>query len=149
MRQEMERMIFNLSEELQYSLKGEFVKTATLEFTPPSSKSFGEALDLSQMVMGAMMDSRDILTNKDTVETATADGESEDIDADSVRALLMASQKVKMSIVMEKFNELALKCGTFDGTVRITNTTLGKLSLPEYTRLLCEYIANFIIPSLV
>jgi len=142
---EQKEMLFQLSDKIQYSKAGEFPETATIQINAPSMEVFDEASELSQMVMASMIDA----SKNIQVSSKEVDPEDAKIDAEAVKALLMSARNVKMSDVRKCFDALVLKSATFDGEVKITETTLKKLSMADYTRMVCEYIANFIIPSLV
>jgi len=145
---EKENMIFNLSEKLEYSDKGEFTDTLTLEISAPSMAVFDETSELSQLVMAAMLDATKNLP-EDQKKKAEENQEEEKIDAAGVKAMLNAARSVKWKEIRKCFNVVALKCATFDGKIPITETTLNKFTPEDFTRMVCEYIANFIFPSLV
>lgn len=144
---EQKQMLFQLSEKISYSKAGEFPETATIQINAPSMIVFDQASELSQMVMASMIDASKNIQGDKKVEDIDPDDAV--IDAEAVKALLMSARNVKMSDVRKCFDALVLKSATFDGEVKITETTLSKMSMPDYTRMVCEYIANFIIPSLV
>lgn len=145
MKMEKTPMYFQLSKELEYSKDGvPDAKTATLELRAPGMDEFEEASNLSQLVMGAMLDVSRLSgkTRKDKED------EDVDLDATAIRLTLFSAQAVKFTTVAKCFNRLALKVGTTDGKIKLTETLLKKIGLEDYTRLICEYIANFTIPSL-
>lgn len=133
-----------LSKPLEYSSDGDFKKTAELEFGCPTMAIFDEASDLSQMVMNALMDA-----GKNAPKNDEESEPSGDLDADSVRVVLMSAERVKFKDVAKCFEKLALKCGTYDGKEVLTDSTFKKLSIEDFSRCICEYIANFIVPSLL
>lgn len=137
-------MFFQLSGELEYSKDGvPDAKTATLELRVPGMDEFEEAANLSQFVMGAILDA----TRHSGQTPKEEDGDVE-IDASAIRLILFSAQAIKFTKVAKCFDRLAVKIGTTDGTVQLTETLIKKIGLEDYTRLICEYIANFIIPSL-
>lgn len=140
----MEKNVFilNLSETLEYSKKGEFEKTATLEFMPPSMLCEKEAMRLAQLVMRATIDAKDLAAGQEQSQT------DQSIDEEAVKILLMSSKSVPFSDVSEAFKTLACKVCTCDGETKVTETLLSKLSLSDYMRALTGYVANFTFPSL-
>ena len=141
-----ETLVFNLSKALEFSTKGEFEETLSLELGPPTMESLDEAYDLSQLVMGAMMDARRF-ANDEKEEKKDSD---EKMGADAVRIIIFsASASIKASDIAKKFKALACKVGTLDGKEKIKESHLIKLSLKDFTDLTCAYIANFTVPSLL
>lgn len=147
---EKDRFLFHLNKEgaaqketLQYSKGGEFLTTETIDFRIPGMDEFKEASTLSQLVMGAMMDAA-----KRSPERPE-DIEEPEIDANAVKVILFVSQEISFVDVAYCFNCLAVKVGTADGEEKLTTLLIKKLKLETYTRMVCEYIANFILPSLI
>jgi len=141
---EQETMVFQLSENLSYAKGADWVETATLEFTSPTPNEFEEACDLSQLVTGAIMEASKFAPEKQE-ETAKEDVE---IDKNAIKALLLSAQSIKFKDVVKRFESLALKIGTTDGTTKLTPDILKKLTVDDRMDLACEYIANFTLPSL-
>lgn len=142
---EQKQIGVKLSKELEYTKEGDFTTTAELVFTCPTMASFDEASDLSQMVMNALMDAG---KNAPKVEE-DVEASQGDLDADSIRVVLMTAERVKFKDVAKCFKKLALKCGTFDGKTVLTESTFNKLEIEDFNKCMCEYIANFIVPSLL
>lgn len=134
--------ILDLSATLEYSKKGEFEKTASLEFAPPSMLCEKEAMRLAQLVMRATIDAKDLAAGQ---EQQKAD---QSVDEEAVKILLMSSKSVPFSDVSEAFKALACKVCTCDGELKVTEALLAKLSLADYMRALTGYVANFTFPSL-
>lgn len=134
-----------LSKELEFSKGGEFKETAELEFSCPTMATFDESSDLSQMVMNALMDAGKNAP-KDTKPEEGADGE---MDAEAIKIVLMSATNIKFKDVAKCFKGLALKCGTYDGEEPLSESVFDKLEIEDFTRCICEYVANFIIPSLL
>lgn len=148
LQREPEKMFFNLTGPLQYSKRGDFTNTVSLEFSPPSMETYDEVSDLAQYVMAAMMDARQFAGDHRQPENS-ADSTEVVLDAKSIKIMLFNARSVKFKHIADTFQNLAIKTGTTDGEIKLTQTLIKKLSPDDYTRLICEYIANFIIPSLL
>jgi hypothetical protein len=142
---EKENMIFELSGKIKYSKDGDFLETATLEFPAPTMDTFEECSDLSQLVMNAMMDAAKHAPQQEEKEPDV----NMKISADEIKAVFFSARDVKFTDIAKCFEKLALKIGTVDGQEKITGKIIKSLGPEDYTRLICEYVANFIVPSLV
>ena len=138
-------MIFNLSETIEYAKDGDFQKTASLEFIGPNMEVYEKSLELSQFVTRAMMDSQDYYKKQDNIEDKEEDSK---MTSDAMKIILMSSKSVKFSDIANCCKKLFLKVGTYDGEVKLKDTVFSKMSIDDFTSLVCEYIANFIFPSL-
>ena len=50
-----ENYIFKLKENLQYSVKGDFTETGSIEFEPPGMNCFNESSKFEQLIMGSIV----------------------------------------------------------------------------------------------
>lgn len=152
---------FQLSETLEYSHKGEFEKTATIIMHSPSMEVsmdvFDQVSNLSQLVLGAVSEAqeRNIGKREDFKELieearkAKEDKKEEEISSFEVRAMLLTSQRIKFTKIAGEFKKLAPSvCEVAEG-VKLVPNIIKKLSIDDYTNLICSYIANFITPSLL
>jgi hypothetical protein len=135
--------IFQLSKELEYSKSGDFHKTATIEFTPPSMAAFDESVTLGQLVTNAVLDARRFAeeSTQEQIEQTTPG-------ANEIKIILMASKSVKFTEIANAFKALALKTGTTDGETALTESLLKKISIHDMVGMVCGYVANFTFPSL-
>ena len=134
--------IFNLSNTVEYSKGGDFHQTATLEFRAPGMDEFDLVSDLAQLVMRATLDARQLVP-EDQEET-----KDEEATPDAVKIILLASKEVKFSEVASLFKKLAFRICTVDGITPLVENVLKKISLEDFTEMVCGYIANFTFPSL-
>ena len=146
-----ENYIYELKSLLEYTPKGEgdFKETGCIEFVPPSMKVFDEASDFEQIMMGVMMslagetgikaDDKDE-KNLDDIETP---------DANAIRSMLFANQKIKFTEVAKKFKALALKTAMLDEKTPIKEVHFKELSLDDFKNMLCGYASFFTFPSLL
>ena len=153
--------IFNLKEKLEYSRGGEFVETATLELSPPSMASYVESAELSQYVMGAFLESQQRV-NPDQIEMArevkaaakAADAADDDngniLEASEIKVMLFAATQVRFATdIVPCFRRLLPFVCTLDGTTPMKSSLIDRLQPDDFTNCICEYIVNFITPSLL
>ena len=140
---EPDTMIFNLSQELEYSSKGDFKTTLTLEFRPPGPQEFRPANKLAQLVMNAVLDA-----GKNAPKDQEVDQEQKNPTGDEMKLILMSSSNVDFNDIFDAFKSIALATGTFDGKESITEVIFSKISIEDCRQAACEYIAFFVFPSL-
>lgn len=132
---------FQLSKKLEYASGGEFSQTATLTFRAPGMDVYDDLMSLSEIVTASFVDaSRFASANPPTEQDDTT------LDGDAVKVVLLSTGK--FVDVANQFRKIAIKTGTCDGKEKLTNSLLLKLSVADFNRLICEYIAVFIVPSL-
>jgi hypothetical protein len=141
----MDNLLFQLKEPLDYSVKGDWEKTATIELGPPSYKCFDQATQLSQFVMAAVLASTRFEHLAKEKET---DKDKDDLlNADAVKFILMSAED-KFEDIHACFRKLACKVGTVAEDVPLIDSHFSKMSYDDNIRIVCEYVANFILPSL-
>ena len=140
---EPDTMIFNLSKEREYSSKGDFKKTFTLEFRPPGPQEFRPANKLAQLVMNAAMD-----VGKNAPKDQQSEEDQKNPTGDEMKIILMSSSKIDFNDIFDAFKTVALATGTFDGEEPLAEVVFSKLSIEDCRRVACEYIAFFVFPSL-
>lgn len=144
--------IFNLSSVVEYSKGGDFHKTATLELYGPTMPVFELSSAISQMVMRAVLDARSLseeVKPEQLKEESEVDKNIDEVmDVTAMKVILLSSKNVKFSDLAMACKKLFVKVGTFDGEVKLKTAVLDKISVDDYTRLVCEYVVNFIFPSL-
>jgi hypothetical protein len=146
-----ENFLFQLSKELEYSKSGEFVKTATIEFTPPNMSVLNETNAFSQLLMGSLMSAGklapDWIVNKSGEEK-----EAKEIKApsgDEIRMMIFASQDIEVNLLCLAFKKIACKCGKLDEQTKIKNSHFDKMKMDDFLDMMCGYAANFTFPSLL
>ncbi|MCP4552344.1 MAG: hypothetical protein GY834_09950 [Bacteroidetes bacterium] len=140
----MDTFHFQLESVLQYSEDGEYSNTGEIEFLPPSINCFKDATKLTQYVTKALLSSSKF---KDLGESSE-DIEEQEIDAQAVKFILMASDG-SFNNIFDCFKKLSQKCGKLSEKTFLKETHFKKISYEDSIRMVCEYIANFIIPSLI
>ena len=143
-----ETYLFNLNDVMQYSKDGDFHETATLEFRPPLMNEYQDTMELAQLVMGAMIEARKYADDSGSENQMAEDSPALNIKPEELQVILLASQEISFIDIVNKFKSLAIKTGTFDGKIKLTEDKLNTLAPKEYTQMVCGYIANFTLPSL-
>jgi len=142
---------FNLSEEISYAYKGDIKKTTLLVLKSPSSKQGVFARRLQQYIMRAFKENQE--TQK--VEIATSqqtflEVEEQDIPGDILLGLLFMSDKIKIEDVEKDFKNLMTSdCCLLGGETALTSDKYDSLSITDTTNLMGEYLANFLLLSLL
>ena len=139
---------FLLSEPFEYTPKGkgDFEKVHSIEFKAPGMHEFDEAMDLSQLVMGAFMSATKFAPKigddsiKDDFKMPTRE---------EIKVVLVMSQDVSYKKIGKTFKALAIKVGSIgDEATPLKPDHFNKLSMEDFNDMLCEYVVNFIFPSL-
>lgn len=148
-----ENFIFKLSQELTYTKDGNpDCKTCTLEFSNPGMDVYDQITDLSQMVMNATMEASKNAP-KEAIEKAKEEASQENKadkipDASEMKAILFSAKETKFSNIAKNFKVLCLATCTLDGSAKLTEPLISRMEPKDWTKLVCEYIAFFIAPSL-
>ncbi len=137
--------IFPLSDVLEYTdnKTGGFEKTGQIEFLPPSYFCIKEATMLSQLVTRAVLD---ITKFKDLAEGKKQ--EDQDMDAAAVKMLLMSSSSVNFPDILTAFKRLSTTVCKLSDKEFLKEAHFEKMEYDDVINMICEYVANFIIPSL-
>jgi hypothetical protein len=149
---EKNKFVFNLSEELEYSKAGNFVKTASLELRAPGMNEYDESMDLAQGIMSALVEiSKGQALSEDAVQKAREmlETDSNKMTGGEIIPALLSSRTVKFKDTAKCFRKLLVLVGTTDGEVLLTEDLINGLNPQDFTNLLGEYAANFIVPSLI
>lgn len=145
---EQNPFIFDLSETVEFAKDGDFSKTASIELKGPSMQTFDLSSQLSQLIMQAMIDIQE-LQGRFRKEELSSIEEAGEIDGKAIRMVLMASKNVSFSEISEVAKKLFVKVGTYDGKTPIKKIFFDRISINDFTSMVCGYIANFIFPSLL
>jgi hypothetical protein len=152
-KKEKKSVDFQLSKNLKYARKGDFEETATIIMHAPSMDTLEESQNLSQLVMRAMADSQKFADSSglspELAEKARVKAEEEGLKGPEVRMMLLASESVKFMQVINEFKRLAIKVCYVANDIKMTNSMFDKMDLDDFTGMVCNYIANFITPSLL
>ncbi len=144
---EPDTLVFDLSKEIKYGSKGDFKDTLSIELNPPGIDQFDDANDLSQLVTNAVMDAGSRVPADKQLEEEDKKKQKNPT-AKEVQVILMSSERISFNKVFKAFSSIACKCGTYDGKERLKTSVFKKMGVEDARRCMCEYIANFIFPSL-
>jgi hypothetical protein len=141
---------FILQDALVYSHEGKAgIIAKRLLLRAPSTKLLGLASKLSAIVMSALIKARESYKAEKGGKTEEQSGE---IDGSSIYMLVSgSSDSVQMSNLIEHFQELILSDGIclVDGKEPLTIDLFNSLDSRETLRLVGDYIANFLLPSIM
>ena len=144
---------FSLSKTLEYTVTGTGDKAATAEITlgAPCVAAFGPSTKFSQVITRAILEARKNIEVTEAEKEAAqlgAGGDAEgDMDASAVKVFLMASSE-DLEAAFVTFKALAAKVGRLDEKTPLKAAHLDKVGYEDALRMMCEYAANFIVPSL-
>lgn len=136
-------MIFNLSEPLEFSKKGDFETTLSLEIAPPATQHYNLVMALAQKVTKAMLEAQRSFSGMAS-EQAQEDQSSE-MNADAIKMMFL-SASIPISDYIDPLARLLERTCTLDGEFRLTAGLFDKIGIQDKTKLLCEYVLNFIVP---
>lgn len=152
--------IFRLSNVIEYTVNGDFQKTAEIVLRGPSMDEFDLSGRLSQLVVRAMMeaqtlnkafkslDAETIRAAREAMAEKKEKDDDENSDADSIMMIIMSSNSVQISEVANICRRLFVKVGTYDGKHPLRETVFRSMKVEDFTKMMAGYIANFISPSL-
>lgn len=142
---ERQTWLYDLSEELEYSVKGEFEKTCQLEFKAPCYETLSASSALGKYLMKAIMDSAKNAKQGVKEETSEAS-----IDSDAVQMIILSSD-VDWDDLFSAFKRLAFESCTLDGEgkVKLKEAHFQNVKPDDIYGMCFGYIANFIVPSVM
>jgi len=143
---------FILEDTLTYSHDGKAgISAKKLLLRAPSCKLLYVANQLSSMVMNALMKARGNYTS-DSNDNSSSSGPLK-IDGESVYMIISSSfnDKKQMDDFSKAFEDLILSDNIclIDGKEPLTQDLLADLDAREFLRLTGDYIANFLLPSIM
>lgn len=150
-------MFFSLSEPLEFSKKGDFETTLSLEIAPPSARHYSAAMKLGQNVAKAVREFEEIrarmIANGAPAEVETDAEEmpvgemQARVTPDVVKMVLLNSSVDMEEFVTGMWKILEGTC-TLDGETRLNAGIFDKIGIADKNRLLYEYISVFILALL-
>ena len=152
--------IFRLSNVIEYTVDGDFQKTAEIVLRGPSMDEFDLSGRLSQLVFRAMteaqtlnqafksLDADTIKAARDAAAEKKRNDPDEDTDADFIRMIMMSSERIQITEVANLCKRLFVKVGTYDGKHPLRETVFRSMTVEDFSNMMAGYIANFISPSL-
>ena len=136
---------FPLTKKIPYAKDGEQVKGSFIKLTPPSSKQLTQCAFLKQSFIRAVTEQA---RNNPVAEKEADDGVR--IKGQDIIYLLYGSESVDMAKILLSAIEL-FKSGvaTVEGEVKLTKPLLEEMSNDDLEGMLGEYLANFILRSVL
>ena len=140
----MLEVTYELKNQFSYAYKGEMKKAQFITMAAPSFKQVDKIAPLKQALMAAIRDIQEIATG--AADKSDARGE---ITGQEVMQLLYQG-KGSVAAVMGHARQLFIS-GTalIDGETRFSLALLDEVSLDDVEGMLGEYLAAFIVPSLM
>lgn len=146
-------MIFKLSKTIEFSRDGDFVKTATINFSEPTIEAYEESMELTEKITLAIFDASTIAAaNVDTEKMKKDDAKKDDatsnMDMKALRMMILASNRVKWLDIVDICKRLFSKVGTYEGKTPLNDSLFRNVNPNDITEMIFFYIENFIKPSL-
>jgi hypothetical protein len=143
---EPQTLLFNLSAEIQYTKNGNFENTAQLEVDGPCFLNLKQSTILSQFFARALMSSRKHIQQ----DEVSGSDQNAEIGTNEVKLLLLGSD-VDFSEIVNAFVDLCAVSCTLDQDrkIRFIKDHLAKFNYEDIINFVCEYIATFIVPSVL
>jgi len=149
-------LLYQLSKEFEFSKKGGFEKTATIEIKPPSMNSFDEVSDFEQLFMGSIVTAGNLFKSSEEEDQPPEEEKSalqnlkDNVPtANEIRMLITISQEVKLRDLFKAFKKLAVKDAKLDEKTPMKASHFDKLEKDDALGLMCEYASFFTFPSLL
>lgn len=148
-------LFFNLSEPLEFSKKGEFETTLSLEIAPPSPENYNLVMALGQKLFKGIteMTEREARLKKDSVQSPDDKPlpfpeMPKDEQLKSINAVVLAAS-VPVGDYVDLLAKLLERTCKLDADTPMRMAHFNKIGIIDKTNLLCEYVVNFIIPSVL
>ena len=136
---------FLLEDEIQYSKDGEFVKTKKLLLIAPSNKQRRDVIRLQQSFMQAIKSSMNSFSDSKAKKTTG----NETLKGDEIIAMLLMSE-IDICAMLDSFRDLLLSGSCLlDGKVDFKEIHFDEISINDSQKLMGEFIANFLLPSVI
>lgn len=136
---------FPLSTKIPYAKDGEEVKGSFIKFTAPSSKQLTQCSMLKQSFIRAVTEQA-----KNNPDAANEADDGKKIKGEDIIYLLYGSESVDMGKILLSAIEL-FKSGVamIEGEAKLTKPLLDEISNDDLEGMLGEYLANFILRSVL
>ena len=142
-------MLYDLEGELTYSKAGNFESTCQIEIDAPSYATFAESTTLAQAFTAALFDQRDRVSNAGEAATDQPAGDAK-LGKTEVKLVLFGA-KTDFAKIADAFIALCVKSATLDQErkTKMRKEHFAKVSYNDIIGMVCEYIAIFIVPSVL
>lgn len=142
--EEIQEIDFPLTTKISYAFEGEEVEGSFVKLTPPSAKQLSHCAFLKQSFIRACAEQQ--RNNPGQKEPAS----DEKVSGQDIIYMLYGSSSTDMAKVLISGIEL-FKTGVamIDGETKMTKPLLDKMSNDDLEGMLGEYLANFILQSVL
>lgn len=137
----MDQVIYELKNPFEYARKGEQEKAQFIELTAPSFKQLQYHSPIEQAFAQAVGEIAETVSESDGGDDGELTGGA------VLQVLLRWSGDVNKVYIAAQ--ELFKQIAKIDGETRLTVPLMEKMHVDDYKALVGEYIANFIVPSLM
>tara|TARA_R110000851_G_scaffold197793_1_gene348891 strand:- start:115 stop:549 length:435 start_codon:yes stop_codon:yes gene_type:complete len=141
----MSEITVELKNPFEYSYKGDMVEAQFIVMPEPGFKELDKIAPIKQAFVAAV---NDLASEASEPSAEAPEGDTESITGPQIMALMYRS-KGNMSQVFLYAQELFKSVALVDGEQKLTVPIMEKMSVSDFERLLGEYLANFIAPSLM
>lgn len=135
---------YELKEKFEYAHKGESVEATFIEITAPNKKQLSDFIPIKQAVTAAMKEIAEGADNSEANET-----EQPEITGSQVLTLLYSSSVDMLKVMLHAEQLFKSGAAKVDGEENLTIPLQDKMGVSDFEGLVGDYIANFILPSLM
>jgi len=140
-----EEITFELTEPFKYAEKGDQVEAKFITLKAPTSRNMSHIAFLKQAFYRALPKDQKKEVGDD------APKKDDDITGEDIMSILMASMDVELSAVLATAKELfaSKDIALVDGETKVTKPILDDMSPDDFFAMTGEYLANFILHSVL
>jgi len=142
----MSEVITELKDGFSYAFKGEEQNATFITLLPPTFKQIDKIAPLKQAFVCAINEiSQDVQQSADDVEESADDS----ITGPQILVLLYRSTCDMTKVFLHAKDLFNSGAALVDGETKLTIPLMEKMSVPDFEKLVGDYLANFIAPSLM
>ena len=143
----MSEVITELIQPFSYAHKGDTQDATFITLLPPTFKQIDKIAPLKQAFVTAISD---VSAGEQVAAVDTDDAASEDdITGPQIMALMYRSTCDMTKVFLHAQELFKSGAALVDGEVKLTTPLMEKMAVNDFERLVGDYIANFIAPSLM
>jgi len=141
-------MVFDLSNEIEFSKGGDFERTASITIEGPTFLTMDHVQKIEHFITSAFLKVGQ--ENKTKAEEANTNPEDSKLDAKSIMFML-TSAGIDHKALKDSFVTMCSHCATLDADqkVKMQVSHFSQMGYQDIKRFIGEYIENFIIPSVL
>lgn len=141
----MAEVIYTLINPIEYAWKGEKTEGSFITLTAPTFKMITKAAPIKQAFMSAITE----FQKNVSVEADPSSSDGSNVTAKQIMQILYSSSINVNSLFLNAQELFKSGLAMLDGQQSLTVPLMEKMSVDDFEGLLGEYIANFILPSLI